>query len=352
MASRLPQSLEAPRPGGRVGCLHPGEAAPAHRSPPPFLHLPGSGHFLSPSAHSHGPLRSRGRGEVRKWGEVTHFAEHLLQPARWAPLRAEDPGRRGARGASGAEPDARGGRRVPSPKELRSRAARGRVRGGGGGPRAQERLNCAKASALPARAPAGHRAAASPRPGGGAGKSGRKGPRAAVRCPSRDAPGLRPRRVQLAPREAGGAVRQQGRGARRGQRVTRLRPGPGPGDALCSGRASLRIVGRGRRPECERAEPRGTSRARRGRGSAPPGDARPCAAAAWTLGPERTRTGEWPARGRRGAGATGRGSVGRSRGSGPTPGRCALRAWEGRWSHTRGVVCPDIPKGLCVPSRG
>lgn len=35
MASRLPQSLEAPRPGGRVGCLHPGEAAPAHRSPRP-----------------------------------------------------------------------------------------------------------------------------------------------------------------------------------------------------------------------------------------------------------------------------------------------------------------------------
>lgn len=259
---------------------------------------------------------------------------------------------RGARGAGGAEPDARGGRRVPSPKELRSRAARGRVRGGGGGPRAQERLNCAKASALPARAPAGHRAAASPRPGGGAGRSGRKGPRAAVRCPSRDAPGLRPRRVQLAPREAGGAVRQPGRGARRGQRVTRLRPGPGPGDALCSGRASLRIVGRGRRPECERAESRGTLRVRRGRGSAPPGDARPCAAAAWTLGPERTRTGEWPARGRRGAGATGRGSVGRSRGSGPAPERCALRAWEGRWSHTRGVVCPDIPKGLCVPSRG
>lgn len=106
-------------------------------------------------------------------------------------------------------------------------------------------------------------------------------------------------------------------------------------------------MGRGRRPECERAEPGGTSPARRGRRSAPPGDARPCAAAAWTLGPERTRTGEWPARGRRGDGATGRGSAGRSRESGTSPGevraRCGDgcgRAWEGRQSHTRGAVCP------------
>lgn len=197
---RPPDGLAPPaEPGGpqarrQGGVPAPGRGRSGSQVPPPFLHLPGSGHFLSPSAHSHGPLRSRGRGGVRKWGEVTHFAEHLLQPARWAPLRAEHPGRRGrgARGAGGAEPDARGGRRVPSPKELRSRAARGRMRGGGGGPRAQERLNCAKASALPARAPAGHRAAASPRRGAGReGAGGRgRGPLFGARAGTRPASAL------------------------------------------------------------------------------------------------------------------------------------------------------------------
>lgn len=116
MASRLPQSLEAPQARRQGGVPAPGRGRSGSQVPPPFLHLPGSGHFLSPSAHSHGPLRSRGRGGVRKWGEVTHFAEHLLQPARWAPLRAEHPGRRGARGAGGRSRTREGAGGSPLPK--------------------------------------------------------------------------------------------------------------------------------------------------------------------------------------------------------------------------------------------
>lgn len=168
-------------------------------------------------------------------------------------------------------------------------------------------------------------------------------------------------------REAGGAVRpRKGSGARRGQRVTRLRPGPGPGDALCSGRASLRIVGRGRLPECAReagalwppnrarspsSDPPGTFSARPGQGPALPG-MRDCARRRRGLRDPSAHAPVSGPRGVVGAGATGQGSAGKSRGLGTSPRRCArcpgrLRAArQGCRNHPRGSGCP----GSWVPT--
>lgn len=246
----------------------------------------------------------------------------------------------GARGAGGAEPGAAARPAVPCPlpplgcwrRGPRTRAGRRRRRVPGTG-KAQLCAGFRPASPGPSPPPSSRLSAAGRR--GGEAQAERARGWLSSDQVWRD-PGLRPLAGSAGTaREAGGAVRpRSGSGARRGQRVTRLRPGPGPWDALCSGRASLRIVGRGRRPEyareagalrtphrarSPRPEPPGTFSARRGQGPALPG-MRNCARR--RRGP-RDPSAHAPVSSLRrviGAGATGRGPVGGPEGLGPAPG--------------------------------
>lgn len=252
----------------------------------PSALLPRGGDPLAP----HGPLRSRGR--AWKCGQVARFAEHLLLRPSWGLRSAPTgsgaqggggPGRRGAEPGAGTRPAVR--LSVPFSPRAAGGAAPGRVRGGGGGSRAQERLDCARASAPPARAPARTR-----QPPFRGREAGRKAQAERARgWLSRDPfwgdLGLRPSAGSAGTARAGG--RRGGPAARAGGSGSPgSAPAPAPGthfvqdappSALWAGaggpseRARPERRGRPAARGAPRPEPAGTFSARRGPGRALPG---------------------------------------------------------------------------------